>query len=165
MAEFRLPSGHIALVDEADLSLLANGGWRIKKGWNTNYIHRHTYRPDGRRTTETLHRVLLGARPGELVDHINHNGLDNRRSNLRIADPKQNAGNYLLPKHNTSGRKGVTWSNSSKRWHAQLRVTPKTIHLGFFVDLDEAADAYDAAAIKHFGEFALTNAMLREGSK
>lgn len=163
-ATLELAAGHVVLVDDVDAHLLGEHTWRVKRDHRRLYAQTHRHRPDGVRTTTTLHRLVLGVEPGRLVDHRNGDGLDNRRENLRLATARQNAGNYRLPATNTSGAKGVTWSRRYGCWMAQIRVRPRTIHLGRFDSVRAAADAYDAAALEHFGEFALTNAMLRAAS-
>ena len=94
-----------------------------------------------------------------LIDHINHEKLDNRRSNLRICTTSQNCANMNIKRKNRgiSGFKGVRYHSKNKNWNARITIKRKEIHLGCFTDKDVAAKAYDLAAIKYFGEFALTN--------
>jgi hypothetical protein len=89
------------------------------------------------------------------VDHINHNGLDNRRINLRIATARQNKQNTKIQKSNTSGYKGVTKDRT--KWRAMIRISGKRVHLGMFDDKRDAAIAYNRAAIKYHGDFACIN--------
>lgn len=107
-------------------------------------------------TTVSLHREILQVMPGEFVDHINRDIYDNRRSNLRICTRSQNAANSPPP----SGRKykGV-WLRESGRYRAMIRVRRKAYHLGHFDTAEEAASAYNKAAILHFGEFAHLNSI------
>lgn len=91
------------------------------------------------------------------VDHINRNGLDNYRCNLRPATRLQNRMNCGLSKRNKSGFKGVSWHKSCNKWVAKIEINDKSIYLGLFDDKIEAAKAYNAAAKKHFGEFAWLN--------
>lgn len=106
-----------------------------------------------------LHRVIMGAiKRTEIVDHINGNIYDNRRENLRIGNKSENNINLRhLPRHNSSGFKGVHYDKVNNKWRARIQVNGKHIHLGRFIDKIEAAKAYDEAAIKYFGEFACTN--------
>jgi hypothetical protein len=99
----------------------------------------------------------MGEPEGLQVDHEDGNGLNNQRSNLRIASPTQNQGNARRRKDNTSGYKGVSWYRRTNKWKAHIRVDKKLRHLGYFIDLTDAARAYDAAALEHFGEFAHLN--------
>lgn len=95
--------------------------------------------------------------PKELdTDHINRNGLDNRKENLRLCTIKQNSYNAKLSKRNSSGYKGVskTWNG---KWRARIRVNDIEKHLGVFFTSKEAAQVYDNAAQKYYGEFANLN--------
>ena len=112
-----------------------------------------------KRGSYSVAALMLGLPPGTLVDHINGNGLDNRRCNLRPATRSQNGMNQPKHKNNTSGYKGVSWYPKTKRWKVQIGVNRRVIHLGFRVDIKEAARLYDKAAKKYFGKFARTNAM------
>jgi len=102
-----------------------------------------------------MHREIINAPADLQVDHINGNGLDNRRENLRLCTNAENARNRRLSKNNTTGYKGVDLD--ANRYRAQIRVGQKFVYLGRFDDPIEAAKAYDAAAREHYGEFARTN--------
>lgn len=115
---------------------------------------------DGRRSPLYLHRLILGAKKGERVDHINGNGLDNRRENLRFATASGNGANSRTYRNNTSGYKGVHWEHRRGKWYANLTHQGKTIFIGRFDLPEDAARAYDAKAVEIHGEFARTNHML-----
>ncbi len=100
-----------------------------------------------------MHRQLLCAGKGEEVDHIDGNGLNNQRSNLRIATRAQNAHNTRRPKTNTSGHKGVYWSKCAKSWCAMICSNGKRKYLGLFDNVDEAGKAYEMEARLNHGEF------------
>lgn len=104
-----------------------------------------------------MHRLIMNAKKGIQVDHINRDTLDNRRQNLRFATPSQNAANKIIGENNKSGFKGVFWDRYSNSWHAKIKVNYKQIHIGFFKTPEDAAKAYNQVALKHFGKFALLN--------
>ena len=97
---------------------------------------------------------MTGEWPAKSVDHINNVGTDNRFSNLRPADAKDQVGNSRMSRKNTSGVKGVHWSEPRGKWIAQISIDRKRTHLGAFTDKEKAATAYERAARSHFGEFA-----------
>lgn len=97
------------------------------------------------RVPTLIHRLVIGAKRGECVDHINRNKLDNRRSNLRIVTRGQNAMNRQF--------KGYNWARREKKWRAQIKVNGVKIHLGYFTEESEAREAYTNAHAKYFGEF------------
>ena len=105
-----------------------------------------------------MHKLVIGI-PDETAmgDHINRNRLDNRRSNLRVATDTQNCRNSGIRSHNTTGYKGVAHRKHSTRWWARIVVDGKFIYLGQYDTAEEAALAYNKAAIKYFGEFASPN--------
>lgn len=104
-----------------------------------------------------LHRAIMKAKPHELVDHINHDKLDNRKRNLRIATKAQNSQNSLICINNKSGYKGVSWHKVAKKWAVYITIKGKSTYLGLFTDKKQAAMAYNISASEHFGEFAKLN--------
>jgi hypothetical protein len=97
---------------------------------------------------------MTGEWPAKSIDHINNVGTDNRFSNLRPADAKDQVGNSKIRMDNTSGVKGVYWNRSLCKWAAGIKIDGKQTHLGSFIDKEKAATAYERAARSHFGEFA-----------
>lgn len=149
---------YAAIIDEIDNDL-AEINWRVFISTNTEYVSR-TVRQDGNQRTEQLHRVVLARKLGrgllatEIVDHINGNGLDNRRSNLRLATPIQNQQNSRKRTDNTSGCKGVHWRKDAGLWTAQIRINGSLQFLGYFDTKEAARDAYNATALQYHQEFA-----------
>jgi hypothetical protein len=107
-----------------------------------------------------MHREILNP-PGHLmVDHINHNGLDNRKANLRLATCAQNSYNRRQGRKNKSSKyTGVSWKQWTKKWAAIICYKKKNIIVGYFENEIQAAKAYDKAAKKYHGEFASLNFM------
>jgi len=105
-----------------------------------------------------MHRIIINAPEDMFVDHINHNGLDNRKANLRLATPADNARYARYPKINTSSKyRGVWYNKQRKKWRATIVVNRKRKHLGYFKDERQAAHAYDESAKKYYKDFAILN--------
>lgn len=104
-----------------------------------------------------LHRFIMNPPDDMVVDHINHNKLDNRCENLRICTQHENCLNKSIQCNNTSGVPGVSWSTREGRWKAQIRVDKKDKFLGYFKTKEEAVEARRQAEIEYFGEYAPTN--------
>jgi len=156
-----LTQGKYAIIDNEDADEIMQYKWHLG---NRGYAVRTTPRPSGKRLTVQMSRQLLGLEPGDKIeaDHINHNPLDNRRCNLRIATKEQNGMNRLSSNRNAKTKSKGVWLRTDRRkkpWRAKIG----TKHLGCYATEQEAADAYDAAARKHFGEFAYTNEQARKG--
>lgn len=152
--EIPLTRGKVALVDEPDFPLVAGLKWSAVFSCGHWYAARNRSRGVKPRT-ELMHRRILDARPSEIIDHRDGDGLNNCRLNLRRATKLQNQTNSKLRRDNSSGFKGV--HSHKGRWRAKIQVIGITIHLGVFQTAEEAALAYDAAARIHFGEFGSLN--------
>lgn len=147
-------------LDDEDYERVAKYSWRID-GTQRLYVSRTFWdgsTPGGRNVHTMLHRFILSPIPkGMVVDHINGDGLDNRRCNLRLATPAQNSANQKRMSTNTTGFKGVSFYKRMGRWRATITVQRQKISLGYFDNPIDAARAYDTAAIELSGEFAKTN--------
>ncbi len=107
---------------------------------------------------DKLHHLIMGKPPeGMVIDHINRDPKDNRKANLRIVTLHQNAQNISKQKNNTSGFRGVWYRKDLKKWQADIKVNYKKLYLGIYKSKEEAALAYNEAAIKYFGEYAVLN--------
>lgn len=112
---------------------------------------------NGVRKQVKMHRLIMNAPDGVHVDHINGDGLDNRRENLRLVTPQLNQANSRKRMKGTSRFKGVCWSAASKKWRASIVINNRQIYLGLFADELDAAKAYDKKALELFGEHAHLN--------
>lgn len=155
MKTLTLTRGLVALIDDGDFDRVRQIEWYASKpnGKRTTIYARSKTKVNGQYTS--LHRFVMEA-PGNLcVDHINGDGLDCRRSNMRLATTSQNLHNRGPLASNTSGYKGVTKQDS--RWAVFIRHNGEPIYLGRFKGKVEAAKAYDAKARELYGEFAYQN--------
>lgn len=152
----RAGNSHTVKVDEQDLHLLTNHKWCFSQVGRTHYAKRGC---NGRFIY--LHREIMKPDSGLSVDHINGDGLDNRRSNLRIVTHAQNMQNRRTQKNNKSGFIGVSMLKSGKKrvkkYIADIRTNGKSIRLGYFLTPHEAAIAYNKKALELFGQFAKLN--------
>lgn len=147
--------GYTALISEVDAQ------WVLQNKWHPKVLPSGVYAQKTIRNGKSckrvkLHRLIMNAAHGQIIDHINGNTLDNRRSNLRFATSAENVRNQKPYVGGTSNLKGVSWHKASSRWRAQISVDKKKIHLGVFQSETEAHTAYCRASEKYHGEFGRT---------
>lgn len=156
MKQIQLTQNKVTLIDNADYEYFNQWEWyalRSKNG-KTFYAVRNTGRsPHQKRVF--MHREIMNTPIGMETDHRDGNGLNNQRDNLRVCTNTQNQANKGKQSNNTSGYKGVFWNN--EKWQARINIDGKHIHLGHFINVKDAAQAYDNAAKNIYGEFARTN--------
>lgn len=160
MRRLPLTQGKFALVDDCDYEYLSQWKWYFHKrqSWKTGYASRNKITANSRQTIR-MHREVakLHGFLAKRIDHRDRNGLNNQSLNLRPATPGQNRVNSTLQSNNTSGYRGVCWSERHHKWAATIRVNRKDIRLGYCANKRKAARLYNEAAKKHFGEFAYLN--------
>jgi hypothetical protein len=149
-----LTQGLVAWVDDLDYESVAKFKWHAQLSsdglrW---YAARNIPADNARgRKTQQLHRLILDLTEVEQIDHVDGDGLNRRRKNIRPATRSQNQMNRAAPANNTSGYKGVTLNKKDQKWWAQLNVAGKRTLIGRFNTAREAALAYDEAAAAEFG--------------
>ena len=146
-------AGRCALVDDSDYECVARYKWHAgasSSASGTLYAGSCS-KIDGVWKTFRMHKLITG---WPMTDHINHDGLDNRRSNLRPVTNSQNAANMQQRRSSSSRYKGVSWNQRYSRWRAFIRLNGKSVHLGYFDDEISAATAYAVAALSAWGSYA-----------
>ena len=152
-----LSQGKFAIVDDADFDWLSQWKWSYNAHKRTDYavraIGRHTDQ-----VTIYMHRIIANPPSGKETDHINGNGLDNRRCNLRACTRSQNHMNRRKQANCSSQYKGVSWDKARQKWWVQISKCHGGIHrIGRFDDEEKAARTYDRFALEYFGTFAHLN--------
>ena len=152
-------SGHQIEIDDDDFDLVKGFTWSVIKSPCTNYaISRDKGGRKVKKTHYYMHRVIMNAPKGTEVDHVDGNGLNNHRNNLRICSRAQNQHNRQKTRRQTSSEyKGVSWNKKDARWRAAIVLNSKQIHIGSFSTEHDAAIAYNNTAIRLFGGFAKIN--------
>ena len=152
-----LGEGEYTKVDADIFYRLGGLRWQIKGNGKRWYVVRFKKVRPGLTTLENLHRVIIKARKGRVVDHLNCDPLDNCRMNLRQATQSQNHQNVLKKKNTSSKYIGVSFRKEIKKWGAYTSHKGKKKHLGYFLNEIDAARAYDKAVKKYFGPYARVN--------
>lgn len=151
-------SRHIAVGTTGTYTVVSTEDYEIERqhAWSLHTAGYAYRRPAS--GAVTIHRSIAGRMLGrpmagwEYVDHINHNKLDNRRSNLRVCSATQNQANRVMARNNVSGYRGVYWNNHRRIWQAAIKLDQKHIYIGQFAYKEEAAYVFDQFALELFGE-------------
>jgi len=151
-------AGRVARVDDADYDLVMAHRWNVRESQRPRRADGpYAYmgiRRNGKQVRVSMHTLITG---WPMVDHKDHDGLNNQRSNLRPATVVQNGANRRPVLNHSSRYKGVGWYKPLGRWRAHIRHSGRLHHLGYFTQEEDAAKAYDDAAQKAFGEYAQLN--------
>ncbi len=152
IAYIPLTKGYEAVIDAADVPLVEGFNWCASVRYGIVYAVRHD-NTDPNRNFIRLHRLIAGDQKGLEVDHIDGDGRNNRRENLRLATRAQNGRNRRVSKRNTSGFKSVYWCRRAKKWRASIGLSGKTLYLGSFDTPEAAHAAYCEDSARLHGEF------------
>ena len=155
MKKIQLTQGKHALVDDEDFEFLSQWKWHLSHGYAQRSINVSRFGNGKKTKTIRMHRTIMQLSERTSIDHINGDGLDNRKSNLRACTGKQNQQNRKT--HYNKRFKGVNWHRRVSKWQTSIRVDGKLRHLGYFIDEIEAAKMYNKAALQYFGEYARLN--------
>jgi len=149
-----LTQGKVAIVDAWKYDFLVRWNWHTSGSIaRNNYYATRMIVRQGKWIAIRMHRVIIEAKDGELVDHINGNTLDCREANLRKCDAIGNSQNHKVISRNRSGHSGVNWHTRDRVWTARIYANCKVILLGSFRDKQAAIDARQAAEKTYHGEF------------
>lgn len=156
MAEMTTRAGRTILFDDEDHDLVGRWRWGTRKDGAVLYAVRTQYLSGGAKHRKQrilyMHRVIMGFPAGE-VDHLNGNGLDNRRANLRVVSQMENQRNRSGPQSNSkSGIRGVFWIPRRGKWHAQIGYLGRPINLGTFNNVEDAKEARRLGELKYWSE-------------
>lgn len=155
MKYLELTRGKRAIVDDDDYALLSQWKWSAVKG-NGKLSNFYAMRGEKRKTIK-LHRFIMKAKKGEIIDHLDGNGLNNTKKNLRRCSQQENIRNSRKRRGTSSRYKGVSWDKREKKWSAYITFDYAKIALGNHDSENEAAIQYNEKAKELFGEFAKLN--------
>ncbi len=155
MKEIELTQGFKALIDDEYFERLNQYKWCYHKGKtnNTGYAKREEQKNNKSKVIHMHREIMNVTDPKVQVDHIDLNGLNNQKYNLRLVTSSQNMCNKCKRKDNESGYKGVSWRETNKKWRVRIQINGKRVHLGYFDNILDAAKAYETASKIYHGEF------------
>lgn len=156
MKEIELTQGQVAIVDDEDYEYLSQWKWHLHNAYGGGMYARRSSSPPNK-SSIYMHRVIMKAKKENLVDHIDGNGLNNLRGNLRLCNHAENSRNRKKNKNNTVGYKGVSFDKSHNIFRVDISVEGKRVFVGNYKKQEEAALAYDKKAKELYGEFANLN--------
>ena len=144
---YRKGEAYEVLIDAEDVDKVKDYTWNV----HSKRLYCYTLL---NKSNTGLHRYIMNAPEGMVVDHINGDTLDNRKCNLRICTQQENLMNRPKPKNNTSGRKGVYWDKTYNKWKVCIKINGKQKHLAYFDNKEDAVKLREEAEAKYFGEYA-----------
>lgn len=158
MKYINLTQGYKTIVDDEDYEWLSKYKWYARKIHTMNsFTAVRNKTVEGKQTNVVMYREIMNAPSGTIVDHINHDTLDNRRSNLRVCDMYQSSRNRRVAANNSTGYKGVGYHKATKKYRARIQAGGKKIDIGYYKDPKDAARAYNERAKVLHGEYAYLN--------
>jgi hypothetical protein len=157
MREVPLTQGQVAIIDDEDYERVMQHKWCALFNDGIWYAVR-AIRVGNKKSLQQMHRFILEVQRGDRreVDHKDHNGLNNQKENLRVCTHAQNMQNCRMF-HGRSKYRGVMWYKITGRWLSSIRIQGKSVFQGYFTTQEQAAMAYDLAALTHYGQYACTN--------
>ena len=159
MKQIPLSHGLFAQVDDEDYEYLNKYKWYVRKTKTVGVYYATTcIKVNGKQRSQSMHRIIMGdSSLKPQIDHIDGNGLNNQKHNLRFCTAQENQMNQHKRTYGYSIYKGVSWCKPTEKWIARIMRNGKSYHLGSFNTDTEAAKAYDSFAIKNDGLFARLN--------
>ena len=158
MKELLLNSGEVILIDDNDYSLVSLFKWSktsVKKGTDYHYL-KTSFTIDNKRYSILLHRLIMNAKKGQIIDHINRNSFDNRKINLRFCSNSENTSNGKMRK-SKSGYKGVCWYKPYNKWVIKIYIKGRYKFLGYTNNPIEGAKLYNKYAQIHLDNYSTLN--------
>lgn len=149
-----LTKGFTAIIDVEDVKYVDGFNWFSVNYSKTVYAARKTKLTGCSRTTVYMHREIMRPGKGMEVDHSDHDGLNNQKSNLRICTRSQNQMNTRIMSNSKSGLKGAVWCKKKRKWLSTITINGRLKFLGYYATKEQAHQKYQEESIKHYGEFA-----------